>query len=73
MWLVEKLGGTSGFFVFDEPFAALDDERVQIALAMLDEFQKKYDWQYIILTKDATLVDLIKKRWSDALVHTLSR
>ncbi|URA11110.1 ATP-binding protein [Thermospira aquatica] len=63
---------TPGLFLLDEPFAALDENRTQIALKILQHFQNLYHWQYIILTKDENLVNLFKT-WPEVTIHTLSR
>lgn len=63
-----------GFFIFDEPFASLDKERMGIALQMLKRFQEKYQWQYIFFTKDEQLVQMIQEeKWPYVVVHELKR
>lgn len=52
-----------GFFLWDEPFVALDSERLGLAVAMLKVFQEKTDFQHVIFTKDPELVDKLKKTW----------
>ncbi|MCX7883083.1 MAG: AAA family ATPase [Brevinematales bacterium] len=62
-----------GVFVFDEPFASLDEERKQVALRLLLKFQKKYDWQYVIFTKDETLPHLMKEMSWEVVMYRLQR
>ncbi|MFN4216969.1 MAG: ATP-binding protein [Brevinematales bacterium] len=62
-----------GVFVFDEPFASLDEERKQVALRLLQKFQKKYGWQYVIFTKDESLPYLMQKEAWEMVVYHLDR
>ncbi|MFN3659975.1 MAG: hypothetical protein ACK4TN_01915, partial [Brevinematales bacterium] len=62
-----------GVFVFDEPFASLDEERKEVALGLLQKFQKKYGWQYVIFTKDEGLPSLMEKEGWEMIVHRLDR
>jgi len=70
MWENPK---TPGVFVFDEPFASLDEERKRVALRLLQKFQKRYGWQYVIFTKDEDLPLLMEKESWEIVVHRLTR
>lgn len=62
-----------GFFLWDEPFTALDADRLKLAIAMLKKFQELTGFQHVIFTKDEFVVTEITRQWSqDALiVHNL--
>ena len=53
--LATKTGRTTGILVLDEPFLALDHQRVEGALRVLRSFRERQGWQMVILTKDPQL------------------
>jgi energy-coupling factor transporter ATP-binding protein EcfA2 len=54
--LASKTGRSVGVLALDEPFLALDPQRMDRALRVLDRFREQQGWQIIILTKDPALV-----------------
>ena len=52
-----RSAGTAGVLVLDDPFLAMDRQREERALRMLQEFHLRHGWQIILLTKDAHLRD----------------
>ncbi len=69
----QKKRQNPGFFLWDEPFTALDTDRLKLAVAMLKKFQEITNFQHVIFTKDETVVKAITAQWKpDALiVHNL--
>ncbi|MCX7821521.1 MAG: hypothetical protein N2258_07605, partial [Brevinematales bacterium] len=61
--LLAKKFGIGNFLIFDEPFMALDQERIETMLKILKRFYDKYNWQFIFLTKDPQLKNLIIKQF----------
>jgi ABC-type cobalamin/Fe3+-siderophores transport system ATPase subunit len=69
------LGNSGGprLLILDEPFVALDSNRVDLALGILEAFQKSTkNSQLIFLTKEKTLLERIKRRFEDSLVIDLN-
>ena len=52
--------GAHAIIVLDEPFLALDKERTNKALVLLQEFHKETQWQIVLLTKDKELTNQAK-------------
>lgn len=50
----------SGILVLDEPFHALDLERVKKAVELLKKFWEDSRWQIVLFTKDEILSDIMK-------------
>lgn len=61
--LLAKKFGIGKFLILDEPFLALDDERIEKMLDIIEKFYKENKWQLIFLTKDLTLKKLILKKF----------
>ena len=61
-----------GILVLDEPFLAMDEERVGRALELLRDFHSRNGWQIILLTKEAQLLEKTKALFPDARVLDLS-
>jgi DNA repair exonuclease SbcCD ATPase subunit len=49
-----------GILVLDEPFLAMDGERVRRALELLRDFHARNGWQIILLTKEPGLVEMVR-------------
>ncbi len=61
--LLAKKFGIGKFLILDEPFLALDNERIEKMLDIIEKFYKENKWQLIFLTKDLTLKELILKKF----------
>jgi hypothetical protein len=61
----------SGVLVLDEPFHALDLDRIRRALQMIARFQAENGWQVILLSKDERLPELARGIFADLQVHLL--
>lgn len=54
-----------GLLVLDDPFLAMDRQREERALLMLQEFHLRHGWQIILLTKDSLLRDAMGRIFPD--------
>lgn len=70
--LLAKKFGIGKFLILDEPFLALDNERIEKMLDIIEKFYKENKWQLIFLTKDSILKDLILKKFENAKVEDLN-
>jgi hypothetical protein len=61
-----------GILVLDEPFLAMDEERVGRALELLRDFHARNGWQIILLTKETHLVEKVRTLFPDPRVLDLS-
>lgn len=61
-----------GILVLDEPFLAMDEERVGRALELLRDFHARNGWQIILLTKEPQLLEKTKALFPDARILDLS-
>lgn len=61
-----------GILVLDEPFSAMDEERVVRALELLRDFHARNGWQIILLTKDTHLVEKVRALFTDPRILDLS-
>lgn len=59
--LALKTRGGAGLLVLDEPFLAMDREREERALRMLEDFHLRHGWQIILLTKEAHLLEAMSR------------
>lgn len=55
----------AGLLVLDDPFLAMDRQREESALRMLQEFHLRHGWQIILLTKDIHLRDSMGRIFPD--------
>jgi hypothetical protein len=62
-----------GVLVLDEPFLAMDGERVARALELLRDFHNRNGWQIILLTKEMELVEKVRTLFRDPCVLDLTR
>ncbi len=72
--LAKKLGifDRNGFLIFDEAFLSLDYDRMAKTLGLLYRFYNDTGWQFIFLTKDEELKNLLEKRFKKAIkIHNL--
>lgn len=61
-----------GIIVLDEPFHALDDDRMRRAVMLLKTFRDKTNWQLVFFTKDKPVVEAVKSAFSDeVMLHAL--
>ena len=61
-----------GIIVLDEPFHALDDDRMRRAVMLLKTFRDKTNWQLVFFTKDKPVVEAVKSAFSDEVMfHAL--
>ena len=60
--------------VFDEPFVAFDEKRLNHAIGMLKNFQNETSWQIIMLTKDDQVVEAFRRSFpvDDLIEHQLT-
>lgn len=58
-------GEGKGLLVLDDPFLAMDRQREERALRMLQDFHLRHGWQIILLTKDAHLRDGMVRLFPD--------
>ena len=56
-------GSGEAILVMDEPFLTLDDERVNRALEVLEEFQRATGWQIFLFTKEERLAEKVRSRF----------
>lgn len=68
--LALKTRDQAGILVLDDPFLAMDREREDRALRMLQDFHLRHGWQIILLTKDALLRDGMGRKFPD--LHTIN-
>jgi DNA repair exonuclease SbcCD ATPase subunit len=71
--LAKKHRGGPGVLVLDEPFLAMDGERVTRALELLRDFHDRNGWQIIVLTKELELVEKVRTLFRDPCVIDLAR
>ncbi|MEO6095752.1 MAG: AAA family ATPase [Fibrobacteria bacterium] len=71
--LAKKHRAGPGVLVLDEPFLAMDGERVTRALELLRDFHDHNGWQIILLTKETDLVEKMRTLFRDLCVIDLSR
>lgn len=70
--LAEKLAGSVRLLLLDDPFGALDPERVAGLLALLDDFRKRADFQLVFFTKEPALLTAVEGTFVGAKVHVLT-
>ena len=70
--LAEKLAGSVRVLLLDDPFGALDPERINGLLALLDDFRKRADFQLIFFSKDPSLLAAVERAFAGVKVHFLS-
>lgn len=63
--LAVKTREGAGLLVLDDPFHAMDRDREEKALRMIQDFHLRHGWQIILLTKDAHLRDGMLRRFPD--------
>lgn len=68
--LALKTRDKAGILVLDDPFLAMDREREERALRMLQDFHMRHGWQIILLTKDPLLRDGMGRKFPD--LHTIN-
>ncbi len=61
--LLAKKFGIGKFLIFDEPFLALDEERVEKMIEILKKFYDENHWQLIFFTKDSLIKKFILKKF----------
>lgn len=61
-----------GVLVLDDPFLAMDREREEKALNLLQDFHSRHGWQIIILSKEFHLKDLMKRIFSQVRIIELA-
>lgn len=69
--LAEKLVGSVRVLLLDDPFGALDPERIRGLLTLLDEFRTRADYQLIFFTKEPTLLAAAERAFAGVKVHVL--
>lgn len=69
--LAEKLAGSVRVLLLDDPFGALDPERIRGLLTLLDEFRKRADFQLIFFTKEPALLATVEGAFVGVRVHVL--
>ncbi len=69
--LARKAVDREGVLILDEPFHALDRQRVERALRLIAAFQRETGWQVILLSKDDWLADLAGGIFPGLQVHRL--
>jgi uncharacterized protein YhaN len=71
--LKSQTNGSKAPIVFDESFTALDRERTERALKILEEFRGKTGWQIILFTKDLELEKQARAVFgNDLAIHRLT-
>lgn len=65
--LCEKNDPDLKFFLMDEPFLSLDEERLDKALVVLENYIKDKDWQILILSKEENLMNKFESRFGKDL------
>lgn len=70
--LAEKLAGSVRVLLLDDPFGALDPERITGLLTLLDEFQKRADFQLIFFTKETAFITAVQGAFSAVKVNVLT-
>lgn len=70
--LAEKLAGSVRVLLLDDPFGALDPERIRGLLTLLDEFRKRADFQLIFFTKETAFVTAVQGAFAGVKVHVLT-
>lgn len=66
--LAKRAASGRSLLILDEPFSSFDKTRISNALAMLKKFHDESDWQIIVLTKDESLIDQVKKYFPEEKV-----
>jgi hypothetical protein len=70
--LAEKLAAGVRVLLLDDPFGALDSERIRGLLMLLDDFRKRADFQLIFFTKEPTIVAAVEGVFAAVKVQVLA-
>jgi polyhydroxyalkanoate synthesis regulator phasin len=70
--LAEKLAVGVRVLLLDDPFGALDSERIRGLLMLLDDFRKRADFQLIFFTKEPAIVAAVEGVFPAVSVQNLA-
>jgi DNA sulfur modification protein DndD len=69
--LAERLSGPVPILLLDEPFGALDPDRIGRLLSLLQDFRERLKFQLVFFTKEPALRDAVCGAFPGAVVHEL--